>query len=269
MKKLIIYISLILMFFSAFANSILAEHYDKDHNEDFPEYNVVFNGTELVSNYDGDSISSQLKGMEPGDDATVVFHLKNNYNEGVYWWMSNDTVHTFEDVARKTINGKIEGGNYSYKLVYNNTAGTNKVIYDSAAVGGDGTQGLIDATNALDEYFMLEKIDPNKESTLTLYFELDGETQANNYQEVLGALKVNFAVELPESIEHEPGKRIVEKEEFDEVTGKSKNRRVIYIPYTGDTIELPVFIAIEVILVLLLVAIIVSFVAYKRKQEAR
>ncbi len=266
MKKLYIYISLILLTLSLGTVKAEADSFAPEK-----DYTVSFNGSTLSCDYNRAEVSANFTGLEPGDDSTVTFKLKNDFNKEVYWWMSNDTLKTFEDAARKTstLDNSITGGNYTYTLTYKPVSGATKEIYNSDKVGGDGSHGLQDATNALDEYFMLEKIGPGQESELVLHFELDGESQANNYQEVLGTLMVNFAVELPETIENEPGKIIKEIEEYDEKTGKRINRRVIYIPYTGDTINLSTFIVIELFLLAILAALIVSFIAYKRKQEAK
>ena len=270
MRKLFVYLSLVLITLSVGTAKIQADSFAPDK-----DFTVSFNGSTLSCDYNREEVSKNFTGLEPGDDSTVTFKLKNNYNEEVYWWMSNDTLRTFEEAARKTMTGNsnktnsISGGNYTYTLTYKPVSGAAKEIYNSNKVGGDGANGLQDATNALDEYFMLEKIGPGQESELVLHFELDGESQANNYQEVLGTLMVNFAVELPESVTKEPGKVIKEVEQYDEKTGKRINRRVIYIPYTGDTINLSTFIIIEAFLLALLLALIVSFIAYKRKQEAK
>lgn len=240
MRKIFVYITLVLLFSGVFANRVSADEYR------FDDFHVTFDGTKIdSSDYDRAAVKEKLQGMQPGDNAELNFVLKNNYKDGVDWWMSNEAIKSFEKDARDTVNG----GNYTYKLVYTDTKGNETELFNSAKVGGDTSNGLEDATNALDEMFLLENIGSGKTSRLTLAFELDGETQANNYQDTLGTIQVNFAVELPKDEPSKPSKRIV------------------YIPYTGDTFNATYYIIAELLSLLLLAIVTWRYIVYRKKQE--
>lgn len=240
MKKIFIYMTLVLLTLGVFTSRVSADEYN------FDDFHVTFDGSKIDStDYDREMVKQKLQGMQPGDKAELNFVLKNEYKEAVDWWMSNDALKSFEEDARNSVNG----GNYTYKLLYTDTKGSEVELYNSAKVGGDSSDGLIDATNALDEMFLLENIGTGKTSKLTLAFELDGETQANNYQDTLGRLQINFAVELPKD---EPSK---------------PTKRIIYIPYTGDTFNATYYIIAEILSLLLLAIVTWRYIVYRKKQE--
>ena len=94
----------------------------------FPEYHVTFDGSKLQSNdYSREEIKKVLEGMQPGDKAEITWVLSNNSDKDVDWWMSNDTMKTFEEDKRNTV----EGGNYTYKLNYVDTKNELDKIYDN------------------------------------------------------------------------------------------------------------------------------------------
>lgn len=171
---------------TAYANSYPAQPTD---------WTVTFDGETLSSNFDASSIQKELQGMEPGDEATLTFTLVNGHSEAVDWWMENEVLKTLEDQSKVA-----RGGAYTYEVTYTPASGGSaQVLYTSDQVGGekDTRQGMREATDALKDYLWLETIPANGRATLTIHFVLDGETQANIYQDTLGKLKVNFAVELP------------------------------------------------------------------------
>lgn len=263
MKKIIVLISLIFVILGGFTANIYAD--DPPYN-DYTEggakgaFTIVFDkdGKKLDgSSYESrkDELNKYLQGMQPGDKATVDFILRNDYNEEVVWWMKNDTIKTFEndtDYGR----GSVSGGNYTYTLSYD-----GKNLYTSGTVGGEETEahheeGLDVATYSLDEFFELGGIKPGETKKVTLYFALDGETQKNNYQDVLGTLQVSFAVEIPET-------------NSDKIKRVEGEPTYVYVPYTGDSSDLALNLIIELILLNLLLYIIWNYIAFRRRQEAR
>ena len=266
MKKIIICLSLFLLCMNLGVSKVEADEYG------FPEYHVTFDGSKLQSNdYSREEIKKVLEGMQPGDKAEITWVLSNNSDKDVDWWMSNDTMKTFEEDKRNTV----EGGNYTYKLNYVDTKNVGKELYNSDSVGGtgEGSNGLQDATNALDDLFLLETIKAGNTSKLTMSFELDGETQANNYQDVLGTLVVNFAVELNDVGTHEPGTKyeeIVDEKPSEKTNNETKKtRRVVYLPYTGDTFNPVLYIVAEVGLLVVLIVLVISYKNYLKKQEGK
>ena len=178
---------MILGMFSAFADSYPLEKTD---------FKVTFDGAKLTSNYDQKALAEALKGMEPGDDATLEFTLINSGTKEVEWWMENDILKSLEDGTKTAT-----GGAYTYELVYTPASGgAAETLYYSDIVGGEQSTrtGLHAATDALKDYFFLETIPVGGQAKITLKFALDGETQANSYQDTIARLKLNFAVEVPQ-----------------------------------------------------------------------
>ena len=250
MKKYLTIILLTLVALGTFGTDVYAESYnDYTSNGSKGAFTVTFNGTALVSDYDADALNAYLSGMQPSDEATVEFILKNNYSQTVLWWMTNDTNETFEN-DKEYNRDSVSGGNYTYKVTYNGSE-----LYNSDLIGGEvgegDQQGLDGATNSLDQFFFeLGDIAPGQSKSVTLYFKLDGETQKNNYQDVLGKLMVQFGVELPNN-------------------DKEERITYIYVPYTGDSSRLALYVVLELLLLLILLAVTWRYIAYRRKQEAR
>ena len=263
MKKILICLSLIILVFNSTAVRLNADE------DSFGPYDVTFinEAKRFESNYNQEEILKKLQGMQPGDKAEITFHLNNAYKNPTKWYMSNEATRPFEDDARNSV----DGGNYTYRLTYVDGYGIEKSIYDSEAVGGDATEGLRDATNALTGMFALDTLNPDQTSTLKLYFELDGETQANNYQDVIGQIQVNFAVEMDvdEKPQPKPQEKIDEGETKKEVVKRTTVRKVIYLPYTGDEAKVNMYIAIECGLFVLLAAVVWRYWVYVKKQGAK
>ena len=189
-------------------------------------WQVTFNGTALQSNFTTATIQESIQGMQPGDDANFEINLANNYSTPVDWYMENEVIASFEDTS------VAKGGAYSYVLTYYPTTGAPQLLYTSNTVGGegaaaDGSVGLYQATNALDEYLYLERIPSGGKAKMLLHVELDGETQINAYQDTEARLEIDFAVELPQ----------VEPDKPNSVTpsqGTVSRKRIIYVPNTSD-----------------------------------
>ena len=202
MKKIMILISISFLLF--LIPGVKADSYPASPTD----WQVTFNGKELTSNYDEASVAAALRGMQPGDEATLVFTLKNDHDTAVDWYMENTILKSLEDES-----GTAKGGAYTYELTYKDTSGKEEDLYNSKAVGGEKEVnekkvGLHEATDALDEYFFLESIGPGKTAVVTLHIVLNGETQANNYQDTLAKLRLKFAVEIP-TAEPEHRQRII------------------------------------------------------------
>lgn len=202
-------------------------------------------------------INKQLSEMEPGDSVKITYVLKNDYGTAVDWWMGNEILDYFEEIRTS-----VKGGNYTYKLTYFPRSDKEEVLYNSERVGGKDTTGFVDATSGLynndlkkersadGQLISLEKgFSSGKTSKLVLEFKLDGESQMNNYQDVEGILAVKFAVELPTEAPSEPTKRIV------------------YIPYTGDTFNATYYVIAEVLSLILLLVVIWRYIVYRRRLE--
>ena len=151
----------------------------------------------LSDNFD---IGEVFRGLEPGDSATYTVNIHNRNSKTTRWYMSNTVLQSLEDGYN------ISGGAYSYVLTYTGPKNKSTTLYDSRErannyIGGNqmGTNvpvGLHEATSNLEEYFFLDTLNSGENGMVTLYVELEGETQDNSYQNTAAKSRMNFAVEL-------------------------------------------------------------------------
>ncbi len=242
MKKWMTCITAAIAGFMVLSGTVSAETYPTEKKD----WQVTFTGSELKSNFTTADIQESLRGMQPGDDAAFSINLTNQYKDEADFWMENEILKSFEDQS------VANGGAYTYELTYYTSAGEPMSLYSSDTVGGEDTLGgvgLHEATTALEKYIHLERLGSGKSGRLELKIELDGETQANNYQDTAAKLQLDFAVELPETTPPTPSNptpQIIHR------------RRVIYLPNTGDRFHvLPYAAAGAAGLVLLLVCLII------------
>lgn len=139
----------------------------------------------------GNSINDEISAMQPGDTVTVDVDLKNSNGTLTHWYMKNEIAKSMEEADAK-------GGAYTYELSYIDPNGDRTVLYNSIAVGGDGSEGLKAADSMLSEdsdYFYLGEIASGKGGKVQLTVGLDGETLGNAYQTKIAKLNMSFAVE--------------------------------------------------------------------------
>ena len=159
-------------------------------------WRVTFTQNErLEDNYSEQQWADEMGGLQPGDDITFTVALSHEHSTSADWYMANEVLKSLEA-------GVAQGSAYQYLLTYEGPSGS-KTLYDSRVVGGDNTGGLMDATNALDEFFYLDTLSKGQKARVTLKVTLDGETEGNAYFDTLARLKMQFAVELNNT----PGKR--------------------------------------------------------------
>ena len=168
------------------------------HAEDFQgsdDWWVEFLGEEMVSNFQSHQIQEEIYNIQPGDSVIFEVELTNKADFTTDWYMTNEVLRTLEES-----NDCAEGGAYTYILTYVDPEGTENLLYNSEVVGGEEDitlegEGLHQATNNLEEYFFLDRLQAGEGGLVSLYVKLDGETQGNDYQDTLARLQVNFAVE--------------------------------------------------------------------------
>lgn len=156
---------------------------------------VEFLGDEMVSNFESHQIQEEIYNIQPGDSVIFEVELDNKADFTTDWYMTNEVLRTLEES-----NNCAEGGAYTYILTYVDPEGTENLLYSSEVVGGEEDttlegEGLHQATNNLEEYFFLDRLEAGEGGYVSLYVKLDGETQGNDYQDTLARLQVNFAVE--------------------------------------------------------------------------
>ena len=154
-----------------------------------------FKGDKIESNFTSAAIADEILQILPGDTITLEVSIQNSSEDETDWYMTNEVLETLEESKDSA-----EGGAYTYILTYKGADGAETVLYSSDTVGGEGTvaenlEGLHQATDSLEDYFFLERLDKGEKGTVSLFVELDGETQGNDYQSTLARLQMNFAVE--------------------------------------------------------------------------
>lgn len=168
---------------------------------------VTFDGTNLTSSFDSQTIADAISNMEPGDQVDFEVTLVNNYTEKTDWWMRNEILQTFEDTRDEA-----RAGGYSYYLTYTGSRG-ELVLFSSDEIGGSDAdnpenekEGLNQVEGAIKDFFYLDALDAGQSGRVHLTIVLDGETQRNNYQDTLANLELQFGVEVnhvdPLIIEH-------------------------------------------------------------------
>lgn len=245
MKKVLICFFLSVMVLSSVSKNIFAEEYSHTFNVDYKE-----DGT-LETDFDDQLIADILSDIQPGDTITIHFNVNNkNSSQAIDWWMDNKTLKTLEEVRANA-----NSAGYTYNLTY---SGSDGVTYDffSSDIGGqiNPDAGFEEATEGLEEYFKMQEtsMNPLDSGLLTLSVTLDGESSNYNYQQNEGQLRLDFAVEIP--VEPEPRKE------------EKHIPRVIYIPNTGDTINMNFYIILEFASLLLLAIITLAYYLYSRRQ---
>ena len=159
-------------------------------------WQVSFNGKRMDSNFTSASIVNDVNDLLPGDSVELTISLKNDFNGTADWYMKNEGLDALEDA------GNAAGGAYDYLLTYTDAAGQTSTLYSSEKFGGDGRingVGLHGATNTLEDYFYLDRMEGSASGTVKLKVALDGETLVNNYQNTFARLQMDFATELVES----------------------------------------------------------------------
>lgn len=190
MKKRILCFIMTALLVIATPLTVCAEDYQGSR-----DWTVSFDGSKMNSNFKSAEMTEDILNIQPGDSITLQVNLKNDSEKKSDWYMTNEVLQTLEDS-----NDSAEGGAYTYILTYHDPAGEESVLYSSEVVGGEedtsvSEEGLHQATNGLEDYFYLDRLLVGESAYISLYVQLDGETQGNAYQDTLARLKMNFAVE--------------------------------------------------------------------------
>ena len=170
-----------------------------DYNVD---WTVEYNGSELTSTFDKAKVDNALSQLMPGDSAILTVTLKNSGSKKTDFWMSNEVLKNFDGDEDEA------GGAYTYKLTYNGT-----VLYDDDTVGGenpnaDGTAGLMEATEALKDFFYLRST--IREASEVEYMDLKGYQESKKWESCLPVLQ-----ELRETVEKKEAEEQIQEESSD------------------------------------------------------
>ena len=206
----ILAITLVMTFASAVCS--FAESYDYTNS-------CSFDGRQIVSTFKTNQFAQVVNDLQPGDDVTFTVEYYNRYSEATDWYMENAIVQTLEKTnAAKKVSGTgdAEGGAYKYELIHYDNEGNETILFNNVddVVGGedivDGREGLEQATNALEDWFFIQTLEPEQHGTVVLKVAFEGETEVNDYMDTDGGLNVRFAVELanPGTGDNPPGKTV-------------------------------------------------------------
>lgn len=257
MKKKILCLVMAAIMTVGTAATAYAEDFKSDKN-----WQVTFDGDEMNSNFSSKEMAEEIYGILPGDTMELQVDIKNAGKEQTDWYMSNEVLQSLEKGSQA------EGGAYTYVLTYYDPSGTEAVLYDSETVGGEGTshmgEGLEQATNSLDDFFYLDRLDAVKAGSVHLKVILDGETQGNAYQNTLARLQMNFAVEkvAPSTITVKGEDTVIRKT----VTGASNTvKETITRPKTGDTTNILLYSTIALISGVVL--LVFGILSMKKRRE--
>lgn len=250
MKKKILCLAMAVLMTAGTSMTAFAEHIEGSKN-----WTVSFDGDQMNSNFDASEMSSEVYKMLPGDSMELQVGIKNDSKDETDWYMTNEILQSLEESQSAA-----DGGAYTYRLVYVDHSSKETVLYDSDTVGGEADsaagEGLEQATNALGDYFYLDRLQTGEAGSVHLTVALDGETQSNGYQDTLAKLQMNFAVEkVTASVEYKPGDPI-KKTEIKKVVKSG--------PKTGDSTNLIAICAVA--LVSGLVLLFFGIRAMKKKQ---
>ncbi len=201
-------------------------------------WQVHFTGDKMESNFENKTVSDELAAIQPGDSIELKVQLKNSDKGETDWYMTNEIIQTLEEAQESA-----EGGAYEYKLTYVGSDNTEKVLYNSDTVGGEGSsktgEGLKELGNSTEKYFYLGRLASNGTGTVHLTIGIEGETQGNGYQNTLAKLRMNFAVE---------------KVKVSNTITKTKIVKTTNTVKTGDTARVLLFCVLALISGLILLA---------------
>lgn len=210
-------------------------------------WNVDFDGNRMNSNFTSAQMTEEILQIQPGDGITLQVNVTNTYENDTDWYMTNEVIQTLEESVNVA-----EGGAYTYILTYHDGTGAETILYNSEVVGGEEDttlegEGLHQATNQLEDYFFLDRLEKGESGYVSLYVKLDGETQGNDYQDTLARLQMNFAVE--------------------KVEAETVTKTVIKTVKTGDTAPLLMFSVLTLVSGVILFVAAAKSLKKKRSQK--
>ena len=198
-------------------------------------------GGDMTDDYSSSEYISRVSGMQPGDSITFEVVTRHENDTTADWYLTNEVVKSLEE-------GDAQGSAYGYLLAYEGPAGSenSRTLYESTHVGGDSSEGLAEATNALDseDYLFLDTLRKGQEGKVTLTVTLDGDTESNAYFNTLARVKMAFAVEenVGEDDPNNPSSSTTTTTTTR--TTRTTRRRRTVLAKTGDpTSNLPLYLA--------------------------
>lgn len=232
------------------------------------DWHVDFTSNKKMESNFGNGFSDTLNLLQPGDKATFRVKVENSYKTDTDWYMTNKILKSLEDADNAAGSGA-----YTYLLTYTDPKGNKNELYNSEAVGGDvyqnkKTEGLFEATQALEDYFYLDRLKTGEKGYIDLTVLLDGETQGNYYQNTLAQLQMNFAVELPPEGE-EPTNKIITTENRIRNTVEKFFKAGFVKTSDNANLNLLIKIAIVLAIIIAIALIIVGVICIRMRKKMK
>ncbi len=222
----------------------------------------------MESNFGMQDLDDVISGLQPGDNAIITLHLKNEHASSTDWYMTNEVLASLEDRSQ---NSATYGGAYTYILTYTDSAGEVTTLFSSDTVGGDitgtdaqeeGGEGLHEATDSLETFFYLDTLTTGQGGDITLEVALDGESQGNDYQDTMADLQMNFAVELTRT-----STTTTEVEDEPHTPTPDVEHHITPVRTSDDSLPLPLLAAMLILGVFLMVLAVYSLKRGAKKGE--
>lgn len=218
----------------------------------------------------GTNLNAAVGALQPGDGLDISIDVVNGSNVAVNYYMTNEVVNSLEDTEGKDA----EGGAYEYILSYQGPSDAEpRYLFRSTVLGGDGSEGLLAATEGLEDYIYLDTLAPGQSGVVKLWVALDGETQGNSYQGTAANLKFDFAVDtatnqVRDVVETEVVKETVEVVDNTQPGESKPGGSGTGMVKTGDDTNLPFYIGAAGVSGILLL-VLALFSVRERKRQRR
>lgn len=214
MKRIVA--TLVALVLAATPQVALADHIDGETGW-YVEYNK---SGRMDDNYTQKSWADNVSSLQPGDDITLTVEMRHTNDKAGDWYLTNEVLKSLEE-------GDAQGSAYGYTLSYEGPS-NSRVLYESKTVGGIGSsEGLAEATNAMDDYFFLGTLEKGEKGSVTLNVSLDGETEGNAYFDTLAQLRLKFAVEESSVTPTEKEKKKTEEKVVERTQNTSRTERTV------------------------------------------
>ena len=222
--RLIPVLALMIAMIAGSALSVSAESYDYTDKD----FHCYYQKGAMSTNFTASDIAQAVENLQPGDDMTFKVKYQNKSGDTTDWYMENKAAKTLEQTRERRLQvsgiGDAENGGYSYELIHVDKSGAEDVLFNSEGIDKvfgskadeeiTSREGLKQATNALEDWFYIQTLEPGESGEVILKVALEGETEVNDYMDTDGELNVRFAVEKPE----QKTRKIVKTGDYNNIT---------------------------------------------------
>ena len=215
---------------------------------------VVYDGKNLT--YSGNTVMSGFTQMIPGKTYTGTITLENGGEKTAYFYMDTSIVKTLISTAGEKDTGYTVSLTCGGNTLYGYDPATGKAT--GTLVGGDGTTGLEELNNQLEEYPLVATLEPGQTADVVLSITPDATATDSTYMGAEGGnIELRFqAADVPDV------KTVVTTNTVQgEPSVVTQVRTIVVSAKTGD------FNTIAVCAVVVVLAAIVLLVLTKKKKK--